>query len=156
LTAAEARAAASPEVRPRRRPFGVVVLALIHLVFGALGLAAVAGVADARPGSGTAVLLEALGNLNDLVAILAIVAFLIAIGLWRLDRWAWYVAMLWTGLGLAFQILLYLGGHANFGHMAIYVVEAFYLNQREVKDVFRLQPTRLAPVVLEDDRSGPE
>ena len=59
-----AEAAASPvNERPRRRrPFGVIVLALIHVIYAALGLAAVYGVAEARPGSGTAALLEALGR----------------------------------------------------------------------------------------------
>jgi hypothetical protein len=39
--------------------------------------------------------------------------------------------------------------------MAVYVVEAFYLNQREVKEVFDLQPATVAAVVLEDDRAAP-
>ena len=155
MAVAEGSVSASAERRRGRRPFGVVVLALIHLIFGALGLAAVAGFREARPGTGTAVLLEALGNLDELAAILSIVTFVVAIGLWRVDRWAWYVAMIWTGLGLALQILLYLGGHGNYVHMAIYVVEAFYLNQREVKEVFRLQPVPVATVLLEDDRTGP-
>jgi hypothetical protein len=155
LAVVEASASASAEPRRGRRPFGVVVLALIHLIFAALGLAAVAGITQARPGTGTAVLLEALGDFNDLAAILAVIMCLIAIGLWRLDRWAWYLAMIWTGLGLALQILLYLNGHGNYVYMAVYVIEAFYLNQREVKEVFRLQPAPVAAVLLEDDRSGP-
>ena len=156
LAVAEGSARASAEPRRGRRPFGVVVLVLIHLVVAALSLAAVAGVAEARPGTGTAVLLEALGDINTLTAVIPIVVLIIAIGLWRLDRWAWYLAMTWTGLGLALQILLYIGGHANYIFMAIFVVEAFYLNQREVKDVFRLPSVAVAPVVLEDDRTGPE
>lgn len=156
MAVVEGSASASAEPRRGRRPFGVVVLVLIHLIIGALSLAALAGVAEARPGSGTAVLLETLGDLDELTVVIPIVVLLIAIGLWRLDRWAWYVAMVWTGLGLALQILLYLGGHTNYVYMAVFVVEAFYLNQREVKEVFRLQPVPVAAVVLEDDRTGPE
>ena len=155
MAVAEGSASVSAEPRRGRRPFGVVVLALIHLIFGALGLAAVAGFAEARPEPARPCCSRRWAISTTCAAILSIVAFVIAIGLWRLDRWAWYLAMIWTGLGLALQILLYLDGHGNYVHMAIYVVEAFYLNQREVKDVFRLQPVPVATVVLEDDRTGP-
>ena len=156
MAIAEAAGRPANERPGRRRPFGVIVLALIHILYALLGLAAVYGVAEARPGSGTAALLEALGDQEQLYAIASIVAIVIAIGLWRLDRWAWYLAMTWTGIGLVVQILLYLGHHQSYLHMAVYVVEAFYLNQREVKEVFKLQPVSVAAVQLEDDRTGPE
>jgi hypothetical protein len=150
-------AMATPTGRTKpRRPFGVVVLVFIHLAFAALGIAAVTGIADARPGSGTADLLEVLGDLGPLFAGASVVALIVAFGLWRLDRWAWYLAMVWTGLGLAFQILLYLGNHQSYIHMLIYVIEAFYLNQREVKGVFQLKAVGIEAVDLEDDRTGPD
>jgi len=139
----------------RRRPLGVVILALIHLVFAALGLLALAGFTGLRPSSGRAILLETLGDLAPLFAAVSIAAILIAIGLWRLDRWAWYAAMAFTGIGLAFQILLYVNGHQSYLFMLVYVIEAFYLNQREVKRVFQSVVVREAPVVLEFDTSGP-
>jgi hypothetical protein len=137
------------------RPPGVAVLALIHMLAAVLGLLALAGVAALQPATGRAILLEALGNLAPLYASVSVAGILIAIGLWRLDRWAWYAAMVFTGIGLAWQLLLYHDGHQNYLYMLVYVIEAFYLNQRDVKRVFRMESERAAPVTLEHDTSGP-
>ncbi len=138
-----------------RRPLGIVILALIHVLAATLGLLALAGVAAVQPGSGRAILFEALGDLTPVYAAISAAGILIAIGLWRLDRWAWYAAMVFTGAGLAWQILLYLQGHQSYLYMLVYVVEAFYLNQREVKRAFQAEVVRAAPVTLEHDTSGP-
>lgn len=147
-------AAIPDEIARPRRPLGVVVLVLLHLVLAGLGVAAATGIRDFSPGSGQAILLEKLGDLSFAFAFVAIGGVVIAIGLWRLDEWAWYGAMIWTGVGLAFQILLYLSGHQSYLYMVIYVIEAFYLNQREVKAIFQRATVGPAPVVLQDDRAA--
>ncbi len=154
-TGGEQVVAAEAGRRVGRRPLGVVILALIHLLAATLGVLALAGVAVVQPGSGRAILLETLGDLAPAYAVVSAAGIVIAIGLWRLDPWAWYAAMVVTGIGLAWQILLYLGGHQSYLYMLVYVVEAFYLNQRDVKRVFRMEAERAAPVTLEDDTSGP-
>jgi hypothetical protein len=137
------------------RPLGVVILALIHVLVATFGLLALAGVEGLQPGTGRAILLETLGDLAPLYAVIAVTGILVAIGLWRLDRWAWYAAMAFTGIGLAWQLLLYVGGHQSYLYMLVYVIEAFYLNQRDVKRVFQAEVERAAPVTLEHDTSGP-
>jgi hypothetical protein len=136
------------------RPLGVVVLALLHVVIAVLGILAVAGIHAAQPASGRAILIEALGDLAPAYGLLSVAGVLIAVGLWRLDRWGWYGAMAWTGIGLAWQILLYLNGHQSYLYMVLYVVAAFYLNQREVKRLFQSESVRLVPVELERDSPG--
>ncbi len=138
-----------------RRPFGIVVLAAIYLVGAALGVLELLGVKEARPSTGRALLLEALGDLEPVYVVVVILGVAIAVGLWTLHRWGWYGAMVWTGAGLAWQILLYLDGHQSYLYMVVYVVAAFYLNQREVKAAFLGAPTGPPPVVLEIDTSGP-
>jgi hypothetical protein len=158
MAASEAEQFGAPKAGRRsigRRPLGIVLLALIHVLAATLGLLALAGVAAVQPGSGRAILFEALGDLTPVYAAISAAGILIAIGLWRLSRWAWYAAMVFTGVGLAWQILLYLHGHQSYLYMLIYVVEAFYLNQREVKRVFQAEVAREAPVTLEHDTSGP-
>ena len=86
---------------------------------------------------------------------LMLAGIVIAVGLWSMRQWGWYGAMLWTGVGLAWQILLYLNGHQNYIYMLVYVIEAFYLNQREVKRIFQTEPPPSSAVVLEQDRTGP-
>ena len=146
---------AAGEPPGRRRPLGVVILVLIQILIAVLGALALIGVREAQPGSGRAILLESLGDLAPVYGVLSVIGIIIAIGLWRLAPWGWYSAMVWTGIGLAWQLLLYLNGHQSYVYMLVYVVEAFYLNQREVKGIFQQETLRAEPVVLEDDTSGP-
>jgi hypothetical protein len=139
----------------RTRPLGVVVLSFLHVLMACFGLLALAGVSAFATSNLRALLLEKLGDLGWLYGGLMIVGIAIAFGLWSIRQWGWYGAMLWTGVGLVWQILLYLNGHQNYIYMLVYVVEAFYLNQREVKRVFRTERATAASVVLEQDRSGP-
>jgi amino acid transporter len=147
--------AAAGEHPRRHRPLGVVILVLIQILIAVLGALALIGIREAQPGSGRAILLESLGDLAPVYGVLSVIGIIIAIGLWRLAPWGWYAAMVWTGVGLAWQILLYLNGHESYIYMLVYVVEAFYLNQREVKRIFEPDSLRAAPVVLENDTSGP-
>jgi len=51
-------------------------------------------------------------------------------------RSAWGLTMLIVGLGLAVNLIAYFSGDPNFLRMAIFVLMAFYLNQRPVREVF--------------------
>lgn len=139
----------------RSRPLGVVVLALLHVLMALFGVLALAGVQQFAAGNGRALLLEKLGDLGWLYGGLMLVGIVIALGLWFMRQWGWYGAMLWTGIGLAWQILLYMNGHQNYAYMVVYVIEAFYLNQRETKRAFQTERTTAPVVVLEQDRTGP-
>lgn len=142
-------------VAVRRRPFGIVVLSALLIVLGVLSASALLGLREAAPGSGNAALLERFGDLAPIFGIVALCGFIPAVGLWLLQRWAWYWAVIWTGCALAYQILLFLAGYPNYAYMTIYVVAAFYLNQRDVKLLFETRRERPPAVALEDDRSGP-
>ena len=50
--------------------------------------------------------------------------------------WAWGLTMLIVGIGLAVNLVAYFGGDPNYLRMAIFVLMAFYLNQRPVSEVF--------------------
>jgi len=142
-------------VAASRRPFGIVVLSLLQIVLVVLSGSALLGLREALPGSGNAALLERFGDFATLFGIVALSGLNPAVGLWLLRRWAWYWAVIWTGLALAYQILLFYAGYPNYAYMTIYVVAAFYLNQRDVKLIFETRRERPAAVTLEDDRSGP-
>ena len=154
-TADEAQVGDDGTRRSSPRRLGILVLALINGLIAVLGLLAAIGVREVQPGSGAAILLEALGDLTVAYAVFSLVGVAIAVGLLRLSRWSWYAAMATTGIGLAWQILLFRAGHQNDLYMLIYVVEAFYLNQRDVKLAFQAEPRLPAPVLLEHDTSGP-
>jgi hypothetical protein len=141
-------------VAVRRRPFGIVVLSVILIVLAAMSASALLGLREAIPGSGNAALLEQFGDLAPVFGVIALMGVVPAVGLWLLRRWAWYWAVIWTGVALAYQILLFFAGYPNYTYMTIYVVAAFYLNQREVKRIFETRRERPPVVTLEDDRGS--
>ena len=140
-----------PVARRRTRPFGVVLLVLFQLANVAANLAAVAGVLGPRGGS----LVATFGNkapvLDDGFVVLGFLSLAGAFALWRFHRFGWYAIMLLTGFGLLLQIAFWIWAEPNFVNMAIFVVSAFYLNQREVKEIFLVPPAEPEPVVLADE-----
>ena len=59
-----------------------------------------------------------------------------AVGLLLRIPWAWGLTMLIVGIGLSVNLVAYFGGDPNYLRMAIFVLMAFYLNQRPVREVF--------------------
>jgi hypothetical protein len=143
-----------PMGRTRTRPLGVVLLVLFQLGNIAANLAAVGGLLGPRMGSLVGVFGNQAPVLDYLFVGLAFLSFVGAIALWRFHRFGWYAVMLLTGLGLAVQLALYVWATPNFVNMAIFAVSAFYLNQREVKEIFLSRPADPEPVILEAEQGG--
>jgi hypothetical protein len=61
---------------------------------------------------------------------------LAAVGLLLRFQSAWGLTMLIVGLGLVVNLVAYFSGDPNFLRMAIFVLMAFYLNGRPVREVF--------------------
>jgi len=61
---------------------------------------------------------------------------LAAVGLILRVQSAWGLTMLIVGLGLIVNLIAYFSGDPNFLRMAIFVLMAFYLNGRPVREVF--------------------
>jgi hypothetical protein len=83
---------------------------------------------------------EALLDIGDsmpvLIAALAIVRVIAAIGLLLGSRRAWVLVMLVVGAGFIFGFYLYWIGAPSYPRLAINIVIAFYLNQGAVRDYF--------------------
>jgi hypothetical protein len=67
---------------------------------------------------------------------LGLLALVVSIGLFRLKRWAWLLAMTMEGLNLANALLAYRIGHPEYVTMVVGVVTVLALNQREVRQFF--------------------
>jgi hypothetical protein len=75
---------------------------------------------------------------------LSLIVLVLIVGLWRLKRWAWVGTMIFVGLGLTVGIVQYLRDQPLYGTMLLNVFIVFYLNQRNVQDVFeRRRPREL-------------
>ncbi len=67
--------------------------------------------------------------------IIAIWSVLI-IGLWLLQRWAWLVVMVSTGITLTFALWRYFEGSPDYLGMLLNVAVVFYLNDRSVQSAY--------------------
>ncbi|MGH2587006.1 MAG: hypothetical protein ACRDJE_18995 [Dehalococcoidia bacterium] len=116
----------------RKRPFGVTVIAILQVVAAPTAGITVA-LAESPLGLGRAY--DELGGIAG--PVYSILGIVIAVGLWRLQRWAWIAAMLWFGLSMVGSLLAYRNGEPYYALMVIEIITVFYLNQRDVQQVFR-------------------
>lgn len=74
-----------------------------------------------------------IGVINLLVA--ALLVFVVW-GLWRLKYWAWFSTMVLTGAGLIVGLWQYWHGGTPYIDLLINTLIVFYLNQRELRQLF--------------------
>lgn len=128
------------EIMVRKLPFGVkVIIALqVATIIGwLLGLTAFwyspdfqfELQADLGPGVG--------GLLSVFGVIIVGLQVLLVYGLFRLQRWAWYMMILLAGLSLAANLWRYFVDAPSYLMMVINVLTVLYLNQREVQQPFQ-------------------
>ncbi|MDD1758952.1 MAG: hypothetical protein LUQ22_09510 [Methanotrichaceae archaeon] len=121
-----------------KRPFGVSII--IFLILANLLLLALVVSTSFEPEANTILvwLLEKAGPAQSRVLLLIITVFelAIAVGLWRLQRWAWVLLMIWQGCIMATDIWGGINGNPRYLAMFINVIIVFYINQREVKKAF--------------------
>ena len=135
-----------PHSQRRRRPFGLYMILILLTLQGVLGafLALLFGFSLAvSPGE----FFDAMGPvLADFIVpfALMLIALVVAIGLWRYKPWGWYGMMLLLAYWMASDAIAYFGGAPDYVSMVLNVAMVFYLNQREVRDLFettaRVQP----------------
>jgi hypothetical protein len=123
---------------PSKRPFGVTVIVLLIAVY-VLFIAAVFYLSIKSQDSSISAQLVQIMNPAEIRAALVaelIILLAIAIGLWRLQQWAWFLLMIWVGIQMFFDLMDYFYGHHIHASMLISVIIVFYINQREVKKAF--------------------
>jgi len=123
---------------PNKRPFGVSVIVLLIAAY-ILFMASVFYLSIKSQDSSISAQLVNILNPTQVLAILAIeliILLAIAIGLWRLQQWAWFLLMIWVGIHLFFDLMDYFYGHHIHASMLISVIIVFYINQLEVKKAF--------------------
>jgi hypothetical protein len=67
---------------------------------------------------------------------LGLLALVVSLGLFRLRRWAWLLAMTMEGLNLASALIAHRVGHPEYVTMVVGIVTVLALNQREVRQAF--------------------
>ncbi|MCB0165425.1 MAG: hypothetical protein KDI79_14445 [Anaerolineae bacterium] len=135
-----------------KRPFGVTAMVILQLftisflILYILILLATIGLIDipmlkgidtpALPSEG-----EPYGQLLGLTIVL-IYAVTVAVGLWRLKRWAWFLLMVQLGFDMTLSLWSYAQGEPAYFRMLTNVMYVLYLNMREVQQAFGHEPAR--------------
>lgn len=126
----------------RRRPFGVLVVALIQVSTVVIALVAVLTSWE-LPWEGVVVTyLQAHATARILIAVVGLAVIAAVIGMWRLEYWGWALMVSLVGLSLVTDLLTWWRDGSStslaaYGRLALDVVSAFYLNTRAVQDAFR-------------------
>lgn len=134
-----------PATPPRKRPFGVLVVALIQLAAVAIPLA-IALTSSTMPWEGVLVTyLQDHSWARAVILGLSVLVVVAVVGMWRLRYWGWAIMVSLVGISLVLDIAAWWRtgpetGLAAFVRLAMDVVCAFYLNTRAVQDAFR-RPT---------------
>lgn len=134
------------------RPFGVTVIVLVSLLSIAITLVSAVD-ADALPLP--ALLLDSLGAYTQLTpfeminVLLAPLEVFLLFRLWHLKQWAWLLYMLTLGFSMVVHLHAHFtGSDPNYVLMALYVINVFYLNQRDVQRAFGYDEHRMEDEVL--------
>lgn len=73
--------------------------------------------------------------------VILLMTLVVVVGLWRYRGWGWYGMMLLLAYWMATGAIDYFTGKPDYVSMVLNVVMVFYLNQREVRDLFATTAT---------------
>jgi hypothetical protein len=122
-------------------PLGLWVIAILLAVGGVAILLSAIGVRDGLL-TGGLMSLDRSTEGRVVIALFGSAMIVAGIGMLLRIRSAWGLAMLLIGIGLATNLVSYFVGDPNLLRLAIFVIAAFYLNQRAVHLVFAERPAR--------------
>jgi len=131
-----------PEPHPHRRPFGVIVVALLQLGTVVVAFGSYLSGID-LPWEGTlATLLADHSWARVGILLFALLVVVAAAGMWRLRKWGWALMISLVGLSLALDVSMWFSNASQDRQLALYlrmgfdVVSAFYLNSAAVQSAF--------------------
>lgn len=127
----------------KRRPFGLIAIIVTQLITVAFCALALGVLALVRLGHIAAAEIDFPPQEQITAAAALVVNALCAFGLWRRKRWAWYLTMLQLGFFMLSDLYSYFNDQPIATYvwsMVLNVCMVFYLNQREVQNVFRTRP----------------
>jgi hypothetical protein len=123
------------EVERPPLPLGLWAIAVLLAIGGVAILLTAIGVRESVL-SGGLLSLESSSEGRIVVGLFGAAMIVAGIGMLLRIRSAWGLAMFLVGVGLAANLVSYFLGDPNLLRLAIFVVIAFYLNQRVVREIF--------------------
>ena len=126
----------------RKRPFGIYAI-IVLLLLNALSLVVDSARSTLSLSTLTQAAIDDLFILRTVEYPLALLLLIVALGIWLLRRWAWVATMILIGVGMAICIMRYARGAPLYTAMALDVLTVFYLNQRDVQNLFTRRRARV-------------
>lgn len=125
------------------RPVGITILAILAILAAILGLIgglAMAGIGSGMTAEGAAGSGAAFTALGVGVIIVALIQLLYGIGMWKLQKWAWILAVIGSILNLIVAGIALIGyeQYANVGGAVVSLIILWYLFRPHVKAAFGL------------------
>ena len=133
-----------PKPVKKRLPFGLRAIIVLQVLTVVGDLMVLWAVAWATMQGNNAQLNLDLSDGDVLSAFFGVfISAICAVGLWRRQRWAWHLTMLQLGLFMLGDLAAFYGNQPIDDYawsMLFNIAMVFYLNQREVQNVFRREP----------------
>jgi hypothetical protein len=118
-----------------RRPFGVNVIIFMFIIYIIFYLLAIL-YAEKVPLSILNIDIKIPEFKRFAAIFMIIIMAALAVGFWRMQRWAWVYGMILVGLSMASDLWGYFQGNHYWTSMIINILIVFYLNQRDVQRAF--------------------
>jgi hypothetical protein len=129
---------ARPDLEEATRPplpLGLWAIAVLLVIGGAAIVLSAIGVRESLL-SGGLLSLDASSEGRIVIGVFGVAMITAGAGMLLRSRSAWGLAMFLVMIGLAVNLYSYFTGDANLLRLLIFVVIAFYLNQRVVREIF--------------------
>ena len=120
----------------RKRPFGLYMILLLLMIQALLGLVLATILALGMAVNPDEFWTTVGPELYDVPFVLMAITAVVLVGLWRYRMWGWYGIMLLLAYYTATDAIGYFVGEPDYVSMLLNVAMVFYLNQREVRDLF--------------------
>jgi hypothetical protein len=127
-----------PPEAVRKRPLGIYIIAALQALNALSYEFRAVGVVDTPQ----------VGVIDEWVSgsvatAMMVVGLIVAVGLLRLQRWAWVATMIWVGVGMAGELVFYFyGKETNYALLALSIAQVFYLNLSDVQAAFERRGER--------------
>ncbi len=126
----------------RKRPFGLYMILLLLMIQALLGLALATILALGMAVNPDEFWTTVGPELYDVPFVLMAITAVVLVGVWRYRMWGWYGMMLLLAYYTATDAIGYFVGEPDYVSMLLNVAMVFYLNQREVRDLFAAPAAR--------------
>ncbi|MEM7113650.1 MAG: hypothetical protein AAF614_14525 [Chloroflexota bacterium] len=123
----------------RKRPFGliaIIILQLLQVLAWGIFLYSLTVPQTAARAESLVDLTAVSYNIQINSTLLLVIALP---GLWLFKRWGWIILMIQVGISLLMGLWQFVEGAPNYISMILNVAIVFYLNQREVQQLFAEQ-----------------